>query len=188
MKTVTYCIRISLLKIFCRVCFSTYPMVSPRSSNRCGHTICGTCADYCTKHGTNKCHMCRQPRTGFCRNMFAEQMLEKVEVRCKGCDAKVLIQNVSSHAQQCTEIELECTLCHHCMRRRDEQNHRDVCPKEEVACDCGVKLQRDEVASHKNSACKLAEMQCPLSCGAIVKRYVDVNLIRFRYFLFIYFM
>ena len=79
--------------------------------------------------------------------MFAEQMLEKVEARCKAgkeCKAKVLVKNVLIHARQCPDIELECTLCYQRMRGRDEQDHRDACPKGEVTCDCGVKLQREE--------------------------------------------
>ena len=165
------------LKIFCDVYFSTYPLVNPQSSNPCGHTICGTCADYCTIHGSNKCHMCRQLRIGFCRNMFAERMLEKVEARCKGCNAKVLVQNVLTHARQCPDIEPECTLCYQRMRRRDEKDHRDACPKEEVTCECGFKLKREEEASHKSDACRLAEVNCPLCCGTIIKRYVDIHLI-----------
>ena len=61
----------------------------------------------------------------------------------QGCKAKVLVENVLTHARQYRDIELECTLCYKRMRRRDEQDHRDACPKEEVTCDCGVKLQRE---------------------------------------------
>lgn len=146
-------------------------MVNAQTSNPCGHSICGHCSEELKKKGNKTCHKCRQQRIGFCRNIFAEQLLEKIKVKCNGCSEQVAVNDVAVHVRQCTEVEIECDLCKHTMKRSEEERHQETCPKGEVKCKCGLKLKREEEELHKETMCNMTKVPCPLGCELMVERY-----------------
>ena len=106
--------------------FSTYPIFSPQITNPCGHPICGHCADQLEKNGSQKCHMCRQPRMGFCRNIFAEQLLVNVKATCRGSRQELRLNEAQNHiTKDCMEIEIPCRQCQALIKRKDNTVHSE---------------------------------------------------------------
>lgn len=150
--------------------FSTYPMVSPQITNPCGHPICGHCADQLEKNGSQNCHMCRQPRMGFCRNIFAEQLLVNVKATCRGCRQELRLNEAQNHiTKDCMEIEIPCGQCQAPIKRKDNTVHSESCPKAKITCRCSLKIYRQDQEQHRD-VCRLAEVQCRLRCGSLVQR------------------
>ena len=118
-------------------------MVNPKSS--CGHTVCGYCADrFSAQQGSlNKCYMCKK-----IRKSFAEQMLEKIEVKCKGCGTNVFLDQVEAHVKGCTEIEVQCTLSKEIMRRREKEADKETRAQEDIVCACGIRFKRETTNIH----------------------------------------
>lgn len=151
------------------ICCSTYPMVNPQITNPCGHALCGHCADRLSG-GSRTCHMCRQPRTGFCRNIFAEQLLANVKVKCKSCNEDVPLNVAQQHVTvHCQEMEINCTQCQASIKRKEADVHNSSCPKGEIICECGFKMCRGDGEQHQKD-CKMADVDCRLGCGATIKR------------------
>ena len=150
--------------------FSTYPMVSPQITNPCGHPICGHRADQLEKNGSRNCHMCRQPRMGFCRNIFAEQLLVNVKATCRGCRQELRLNEAQNHINKdCMEIEIPCGQCQAPIKRKDNTVHSESCPKAKITCRCSLKIYRQDQEQHRE-VCGLAEVQCRLRCGSFVQR------------------
>ena len=150
--------------------FSTYPMVNPQIANPCGHPVCGHCADQLVKNGVKNCHMCRQPRLGFCRNIFAEELLGNVKATCKGCSQELALNEVETHAtKDCGEIEVPCEQCQASIKRKDNTVHHGSCPKSKITCRCSLQIFRQDQEQHRE-VCRLAEVQCRLGCGSTVQR------------------
>ena len=147
-----------------------YPIVSPPITNPCGHPICGHCVDQLVKKGLQNCHMCRQPRLGFCHNIFAEQLLVNVKATCKGCRQELTLNEIQNHVtKDCMEIEVPCGQCQASIKRQDNTVHNGSCPKTKITCRCSLKFYRQDQEQHRE-VCSLAEVQCPLRCGSTVER------------------
>ena len=112
-----------------------------------------------------KCHMCRQPVHEFAINVLAT-----VEAECYACSGKFKLNSAKEHIQQCPAVEVDCHLCGERLRRADEDAHSQVCPMKEIICSCGDRVKREEVRSHEETTCQLAEVPCPLNCSEMVKR------------------
>ena len=103
---------------------SAYPLVNPKIFNPCGHTVCGHCAERLEQNGSRNCHMCRQPRNGFCRNIFAEQLLAEEKVTYKGCNNDVPLPAIQQHVTVlCQKIEETCSQCQTSVKRSETQAH-----------------------------------------------------------------
>ena len=87
--------------------------------------------------------------------------MAKVEAQC------------NDHVQSCSDIELECDQCRGRFKRGEQHERNEACPRQDVTCECGLRIIREEGASHKQFACKLAPIPCPLNCGVIVQRYFE---------------
>lgn len=159
------------ISFFVCICCSTDPMVNALMSIPCGHTFCGKCVANFQRNGTNTCQMCRRPAQSFCRNILAENAVAKLSGKCEGCGASISLEQADQHVRQCNEIKEKC-LCNEDVARKDLPLHKNTCPKQEVTCECGLKMKREEEAAHKKDGCRFVEIDCPLKCGALVKRYV----------------
>ena len=63
--------------------------------------------------------MCRQPRLGFCRNIFAEQLLGNVKATCKGCSQELALNEVETHVtKDGGEIEVPRGQCQASIKRK----------------------------------------------------------------------
>ena len=155
-------------------------MVNAKTLNPCGHSICGHCSEALQKQGKNNCHKCRQQRIGFFRNPFAEQLLEKIKVKCKRCSDQVAVNDVSNHVRHCPEVKVECDLCKDTLKQGEEERHKETCPKGEVRCKCGAKMRREEEDLHNASIWAMTKVHCPLGCEAMIERYGgSINLSTF---------
>lgn len=96
-------------------------------------------------------------------------MLEKIEVKCKGCGTNVFLDQVEAHVKGSTEIEVQCTLSKEIMRRREKEADKETRAQEDIVCACGIRFKRAE-ASHECYTCSLKEIECPLTCGESTKR------------------
>ena len=143
-------------------------MFSPQITNPCGHPICGHCTDQLEKNVSQNCHMCRQPRMGFCRNIFAEQLLVNVKATCRGCREELRLNEVQNHiTKDCMEIEMLWGQCQAPIKQKDYPVHSESCPKAKITCQCSLKIYRQE--QHRE-VCRLAEVRCLLRCGSFVER------------------
>ena len=93
-------------------------------------------------------------------------------LRQNDCASIYLKKKTDQHVRQCTEISEKC-LCNVDVAGKDLALHRNTCPKQELTCDCGIKMKRED-AAHKKDGCRFVEIDCPLKCGAPMKRYVYV--------------
>ena len=128
------------------------------------------CADQLVKNGMTNCHMCRQPRLGFCRNIFAEQLLGNVKATCKGCSQELVLNEVETHVtKDCVEIEVPCEQCQASTKQKDNTVHHGSCPKSKITCRCSLKIFRQDQEQHRE-VCRLTEVQCRLGSGSTSQR------------------
>ena len=128
------------------------------------------CADQLVKNGVKNCHMCRQPRLGFCRNIFAEQVLGNVKATYKGCSQELALNEVETHVtKDCGEIEVPCEQCQASIKRKDNTVHHGSCPKSKITCRCSLQIFRQDQEQHRE-VCRLAEVQCRLGGGSTGQR------------------
>lgn len=164
----------------CFYYYSTYPMVNPRVTIPCGHALCGHCAERLARDGPNTCHMCRQPRTSFCRNIFAEQWLARETAKCRRCNEDVALHAVQHHVDvECKEILTTCTHCE-ASKRGEAETHHVRWPNVQITCGCGLNIRRVDQENHTEE-CKLAEAHCPLGCGATTNRYEISHKLSFHF-------
>ena len=143
---------------------STCPMVDAKICNSCGLSVCGHCAERMEANGARNCHMCRQPRMSFCRNLFAAKMMEGITAKCLGCERDVPLEDIRQHVHDCQEIEQHCGLCPAKFKRGDVLQQKSVCSEEEISCARGQQLIR------KQETYKFESMSCPLGCTTTMKR------------------
>ena len=117
-----------------------------------------------------RCEMCRQPVTGFCKNLFATNMLATVQGKCVWCNATLRLDTAKDHVKQCQELVMPCSLCRVEVKRCEEEQHSIVCELIEVVCACGTRMKRREESQHRDTSCKIQEVPCPLKCGDTIKR------------------
>jgi hypothetical protein len=88
------------------------------------------------------------------RNLMLEQMLESVEMPCRGadngCTAVVAFGVLADHEMSCQFCSEKCTLCStNLAGLKDAKRHMEVCPCKEVECQaCGVKVKRFDLFDH----------------------------------------
>ena len=86
------------------------------------------------ENASRNCHMCREPRIRFCRNIFAEQLLAGVKATCKGCNNDVPLSEIQQHVTVlCQEMQEKCAQCQTCVKRSETHAHK----LKEVQCCLG---------------------------------------------------
>ena len=115
------------------------------------------------------CQLCRLPVTTYCTNRKANSMLSTVQESCLWCHETFPLDTAKQHIRHCQELEVEGAACKESVKRADNQ-HDEVCPYKETRCQCGEKLVRRTLENHERTTCPMRETQCPLKCGALVKR------------------
>ena len=145
---------------------SKKPLLDAQMATPCGHTFCGKCVDQLK--GTSRpvpCPLCRQIVQEFCRNIFATQLLTRVQGDCLACKDKVQLDTAKQHIEKCQEIDVVCLQCNQTVKRRTQPAHESACPMREITCGCGEKCKHADLEN-----CSFQKSNCPLNCDHVIER------------------
>ena len=155
--------------------YSKNPLLDAQVATPCGHSFCEWCVNKIkSKYAGRviKCESCRDPVSGWCKNLLANNFLSMVDGECKWCSKKVKLNNAKDHIEYCEEMESPCKQCKAMVRRREEDAHSANCSMADVLCPCGLTFKRADEESHIQTTCGLKEVPCPFNCARDVKRLV----------------
>lgn len=158
----------------CRFFYSKNPLLVAQVATPCSHSFCEWCVNKIkSKYARRviKCESCREPVSGWCKNLLANNFLSMVDGECKWCSKKVKLNNAKDHIEYCEEMEGPCKQCKAIVRHREEDAHSAYCSMADVLCPCGLTFKRADEESYIQTMCGLTEVPCPLNCGN-VKRLV----------------
>lgn len=105
----------------CRFFYSKNPLLVAQVATPCSHSFCEWCVNKIkSKYARRviKCESCREPVSGWCKNLLANNFLSMVDGECKWCSKKVKLNNAKDHIEYCEEMEGPCKQCKAIVRQR----------------------------------------------------------------------
>uniref|UniRef100_A0A8B9NSK9 E3 ubiquitin-protein ligase RNF114 n=1 Tax=Accipiter nisus TaxID=211598 RepID=A0A8B9NSK9_9AVES len=91
-----------LSRFTCPVCLEVYesPVRVP-----CGHVFCTPCLQECLKPKKPVCGVCRSTLSPGSRALDLEKQIETTETTCNGCNKKMYLSKMRSHAASCSKYQ-----------------------------------------------------------------------------------
>lgn len=137
----------------------------------CGHSFCGFCVECFKTTGRDKsCQKCKQSVTGFCKNLFACDMLNLTKAECRWCKEEFPLDDAKRHVRRCDQLEMPCGRCNKEVKRADELRHQQECEERDIVCACGMVIKKKDEDKHREKWCTFLEVPCPLKYGQQVKK------------------
>lgn len=148
----------------------------------CGHSGCEKCLTTLARIATPTCHECRAPFTanGLKLNVVMDKMTRALKVKClsRGCGWRGIYPKAEDHCNECPKLEESCRNehCTHVAPRETMPAHEDISPKQKLQCmGCKLLVPRDGLQHHHDLMCINSPVECPLECGTLLPRYVDIS-------------
>ncbi|XP_044296238.1 E3 ubiquitin-protein ligase RNF114 [Varanus komodoensis] len=91
-----------LSRFTCPVCLEVFenPVRAP-----CGHVFCTLCIQECLKPKKPVCGVCRRTLSHGSRDLDLEKQIEMTETTCNGCNKKMYLSKLRSHAASCSKYQ-----------------------------------------------------------------------------------
>uniref|UniRef100_A0A8D0BCG8 E3 ubiquitin-protein ligase RNF114 n=1 Tax=Salvator merianae TaxID=96440 RepID=A0A8D0BCG8_SALMN len=91
-----------LNRFTCPVCLEVFetPVRAP-----CGHVFCTPCIQECLKPKKPVCGVCRSTLSYGSRALDLEKQIETTETTCNGCNKKMYLSKLRSHAASCLKYQ-----------------------------------------------------------------------------------
>src|SRR5687768_3783873 len=126
----------------------------------CGalHTFCKLCI---SNYYKINCPVCACQFSTREINIPLQQIINALIINCKNCEWRGLVENYKHHMKkQCDNNLISCKYCKQQIIVKNKKDHYELCEFFEIMCnDCGVKIPRIKIVSHKN-ICRLRKIQC----------------------------
>ena len=142
-------------RLICEIC--RLPSRDPYLSGCCGHTFCKICLEMSKRESAYyTCPVCRSEEFLTIANKQVDREIKSLSVYCpnkkKGCEWKGEVYHINLHL-----------------------NGDDGCEFEDVECEnnCGVLLQRFELAKHLQELCPCRQIECPHCCIKGKREFIE---------------
>lgn len=145
---------------------------------KCDHTFCKTCVQKIQRSILNRhCPICRSTidSTELLKvNFFAKNLLAQVKAQCKLCLAEGELGGLVSHS--CPEEDIKGCSNEGCVlvfKRKNKDAHDRCCGFQKKKCTlgCSQEVRSANMDVHITNECSLGDVNCPLGCTALIKRY-----------------
>lgn len=121
----------------CSIC--SEPFIDPVILPDCGHTFCDSCLRSWLDHGGNTtCPSDRREIKGKpTKNIMANNLVNKLKVKCFSCDWKGKRENLQTHInKECETVLVSCQNaemgCVEKLNRHQMKSHSEDCPYDKV--------------------------------------------------------